>query len=193
MTSFQLLLIRCCRAACRCRSPQSCWAVKLCTTTPNVLAVPAPQAFLVKLYTTDGGAKLLRRKWVPSAAELLLPPAACNCVVAGNVLGPNLSPHANWPASPSADVQCCHAAARTRRSGEVERQIRYNVGKLPVAYRTEPDGRWVLVLLLFAAALLLLLSRRVLVCAPGGCRWLRRPPCMACCAAHSAALGLICG
>lgn len=148
MTSFQLLLIRCCRAACRCRSPQSCWAVKLCTTTPNVRAVPAPQAFLIKLYTTDGGAKLLRRKWVPSAAELLLPPAACNCVVAGNVLGPNLSPHANWPASPSADVQCCHAAARTRRSGEVERQIRYNVGKLPVAYRTEPDGRWVLVLLL---------------------------------------------
>ena len=24
----------------------------------------------------------------------------------------------------------------------MERQIRYNVGKLPVAYRTEPDGRW---------------------------------------------------
>lgn len=51
------------------------------------------QAFLVKLYTTDGGAKLLRRK-----------------------------------------------------SGEVERQIRYNVGKLPVAYRTEPDGRYLYIL-----------------------------------------------
>lgn len=51
------------------------------------------QAHLVKLYTTDGGAKFIRRK-----------------------------------------------------SGSVERQFRLNAGKLPVAYRTEPEGRYIYIL-----------------------------------------------
>lgn len=51
------------------------------------------QEYTVKLYTQDGGVKLLRR-----------------------------------------------------RSGAVERQLRLNSGKLPVAYRTEPEGRYLYVL-----------------------------------------------
>lgn len=47
----------------------------------------------------------------------------------------------------------------------MERQIRYNVGKLPVAYRTEPDGRWVLVLLLLPP----------LCCCSRAASWLVRP------------------
>lgn len=35
-------------------------------------------------------------------------------------------------------------SAPTHRTGAVERQLRQNIGKLPVAYRTEPDGRCVL-------------------------------------------------
>lgn len=33
-----------------------------------------------------------------------------------------------------------------RRSGAVEKQYRLNVGKLPVAYRTEPEGRYLFIL-----------------------------------------------
>jgi len=33
-----------------------------------------------------------------------------------------------------------------RQSGSVEKQYRYNIGKLPVAYRTEPDGQYLYVL-----------------------------------------------
>ena len=33
-----------------------------------------------------------------------------------------------------------------RKSGAIERQYRQNVGKLPVAYRSEPDGRYLYVL-----------------------------------------------
>lgn len=33
-----------------------------------------------------------------------------------------------------------------RQSGSIEKQYRYNVGKLPVAYRTEPDGRLLYIL-----------------------------------------------
>lgn len=33
-----------------------------------------------------------------------------------------------------------------RQSGAIEKQYRYNIGKLPVAYRTEPDGRFLYIL-----------------------------------------------
>ncbi|KAL4419432.1 hypothetical protein ABPG77_006359 [Micractinium sp. CCAP 211/92] len=73
------------------------------TTDCNLAAAPRrrtdhaivldTQAHLAKLYTSDGGTKLLRR-----------------------------------------------------RNGTVERQIRLNAGKLPVAYRTEPEGRFIYIL-----------------------------------------------
>lgn len=102
-------------------------------------ALPAaPQAHLVKLYTSDGGVKLLRRKCVhtcaaasrprPCAAAGWLPPSAARELAA--------RPAALWRMMP---YNC--ASPTWRRSGDVERQIRLNVGKLPVAYRTEPDGR----------------------------------------------------
>ena len=72
------------------------------TTDCNLAAAPRratdhalvldTQEHMVKLYTTDGGAKFLRRA----------------------------------------------------RTGAVERQFRVNCGGLPIAYRTEPEGRWVL-------------------------------------------------
>ena len=71
------------------------------TTDCNLAAAPRratdhalvldTQEHMVKLYTTDGGAKFLRRA----------------------------------------------------RTGAVERQFRVNCGGLPIAYRTEPEGRWV--------------------------------------------------
>ena len=39
-------------------------------------------------------------------------------------------------------LPCVRWRHLSRRNGEVEKQHRLNVGKLPVAYRTEPDGRW---------------------------------------------------
>lgn len=113
------------------------------------------QAYLVKLYTTDGGAKLLRRKCAHCCAAALTPG------VAAGWLPGSLLPAAGWSpaalfcmllwssrllavlACPNPHASPVHGHARAPcRTGEVERQIRYNVGKLPVAYRTEPDGRW---------------------------------------------------
>ena len=95
---------------------------------------PPLQRFMVKLYTTDGGTKLLRRKCARkgSAAALLKALRAGLSRTPGGRL--ELNPD-QWTST--------HRCGHSCRSGAVERQLRLNMGKLPVAYRTEPEGRWV--------------------------------------------------
>ncbi len=126
------------------------------TTDCNLAAAPRrrtdhaivldTQAHLAKLYTSDGGTKLLRRRWGPRHMG----------IPAGNPRVKKMGPWETWQLAGQGSGWQRHAACPTLcrlppkrarlscsacRNGTVERQIRLNAGKLPVAYRTEPEGR----------------------------------------------------
>ena len=85
----------------------------------------------MKLYTQDGGAKLLRRRCGKRGCW-----GWCGAGSKGGLGHPTaLSVRVRPP------PRALPSPAAARRNGNVERQLRLCVGKLPVAYRTEPEGR----------------------------------------------------